>query len=162
MLANGSKNIIIGLVIGILIGAGAIYVIDQSRVSQLNKQIDSLETEAEQLNDVIALKDDLLATQEEAIQALDALEEEVDAKDALVGQLQVLLEEVIKNFNTVNMLAAHQTYELEHALTQLHEYDPEVEPGTEILYVYGDSSFEDWWETWKGMPWEDWWSFVYP
>lgn len=51
-----TKNILIGLVIGILVGADGIFMVDQSRLSNLNKQVKALETEVEQLNEVTSAK----------------------------------------------------------------------------------------------------------
>lgn len=149
-----TKNIAIGLVVGVLIGTLGIYAVDLSRFSQLNKQIESLD-------DQIASQQEVIDTQEEAIIMVDALTLEVNTSRTLIKQYEeymesadALKEKLREDYNILNVLCALQTYKLEEALTELNQSE------IEFSFVYGDLSFEDWWEINKG-PLEEWWSIVY-
>jgi len=155
-----TKNIVMGLVIGVLVGAVGIYAVDQSRFSQLSKQIKSLE-------DLIDSQQDIIDSQEAAVLIVDTLRAEVNASRELIKEYEdykesadTLIEKLTEDYTRLNILCAQQTYRLEEALTQLNNYDPEYEPGTEFSFVFGDLSFEDWWEI-NGGPFEEWWSRVY-
>jgi len=149
-----TKDILIGVVIGALIGAVGIYVVNLSRFSQLNKQIESLD-------DVISSQQEIIDTQEEAIIMVDALTLEVNTSRALIKQYEeymesadALTEKLREDYNVLNVLCALQTYKLEEALTQLNQSE------IEFSFVYGNLSFEDWWEINRG-PIEEWWNRVY-
>lgn len=148
-----TKNIVIGLVIGILIGAIGIYAVDMSRFSQLNRQITSLE-------DVVDSQQEIIDSQEAAVLIVDTLQAEVNASKELIKELEAYKESAARALLALNVLCAQQTYKLEEALTQLNQYDPEYEPGIEFSFVYGNLSFEDWWEV-NGGSFEVWWSKVY-
>lgn len=156
-----TKDIVIGLVIGVLIGAGGIFLVDQSRLSNLNKQAKALETQVDQLNEVISAKDEIITAQEEAVIMNEALQEELNASRSLISRASALIVQLSEDYNKTNYLCAHQTYKAEEALTLLNQYLPEYEPGCEFSFVYGLLSFEDWWEINKG-PLEEWWRLVYP
>ena len=163
------KTILIGLVIGFLLGAGGIYVVNRSKISQLNKEVDALEFQVEQL------KQTIIDSEEDAIQAVEALQNEIQAKDTLIAEYEnykqtaeKLIDELVENvekYNLVNIMCARQTYRAEKALYLLHEhlpeYEPEYEPRAEFVSVFGDLSFTEWWELYSG-PFEEWYSFVYP
>ncbi len=148
-----TKNIVIGLVIGVLIGAVGLYAIDMSRFSQLSKQIKSLE-------DLVDSQQDVIDSQEAAILMVDTLRAEVNASRELITELEEYKESAARALLALNFLCAQQTYKLEEALTQLNKYDPEYEPGAEFSFVFGDLSFEDWWDI-NGGSFEEWWSKVY-
>jgi len=155
-----TKNIVIGLVIGVLVGAVGIYAVDQSRFSQLSKQIKSLE-------DLVDSQQEIIDSQEAAVLIVDTLRAEVNASRELIKEYEdykesadAMIEKLTEDYNILNILCAQRTYRLEEALTQLNKYDPEYEPGTEFSFVYGDLSFEDWWKI-NGGSFEEWWSRVY-
>ena len=156
------KPILIGLVIGFLLGASGIYVVNQSKISKLNKQVDALEVQEEQLNEVISNKQTIIDSQE---QAVEALQNENQAKDTLIAEYEKLIDELVEKYNLLNFMSARQTYRAEKALHLLHEYlpeyEPEYEPMTEFVQVFGDLSFTEWWELYSG-PFEEWYQFVYP
>jgi len=155
-----TKNIVIGLVIGILVGAVGIYAVDMSRFSQLNKQIKSLE-------DLTDSQQEIIDAQEAAVLIVDTLRAEINASHELIKEYEeykesadALIAKLREDYNILNFLCAQRTYKLEEALTQLNQYDPEYEPGIEFSFVYGNLSFEDWWEI-NGGPLEVWWGRVY-
>ena len=159
------KTILIGLVIGFLLGASGIYVVNQSKISQLNKQVDALELQREQLNEVISSKQAIIDLQEDAFKAVEALQNEIQAKDTVIAESEKLIDEIVKEYNILNIVCARQTYRAEKALYLLHEhlpeYEPEDEPRAEFVSIFGDLSFTEWWELYKG-PFEEWYQFVYP
>ena len=165
------KTILIGLVIGFLLGAGGIYVVNRSKISQLNKEVDALEFQVEQLNEVISNKQTIIDSQEDAIQAVEALQNEIQAKDTLIAEYEKYKQTAekligeLEKYNIVNFMCARQTYRAEKALYLLHEhlpeYEPEYEPRAEFVSVFGDLSFTEWWELYSG-PFEEWYPFVYP
>jgi len=163
------KNIIIGLVIGVLIGAIGIYLINQSKISQLNKQISALESEAESLNDVISNNEEII---EAKTITVNSLQDELKAKDDLIAEYEeykqnaeLLVSDIVEDFNIVNYMCARQTYRAEKALNllveHLPEYEPEHEPISDFEWVFGEMPFEDWWDQFGG-PFENWYKYVYP
>jgi uncharacterized membrane-anchored protein YhcB (DUF1043 family) len=156
-----TKNIAIGLVVGVLIGALGIYAVDMSRFDQLNKQIKSLDDQITSLQHIID-------TQEEAVAMVDALALEVNTSRVLIKQYEEykktaeeLIAKLTDDSNKLNYLYAAQTYRAEEALTVLNTYDENYEPGTDFYWVYGNLSFQDWWEI-NGGPFEEWTRLVYP
>lgn len=159
------KTILIGLVIGFLLGASGIYVVNQSKISQLNKQMDAFELQVEQLNEVISSKQEIIDSQEDALKAVEALQNATEAKDTLIAEYEKLIDELLEKYKLVNIVCARQTYRAEKALYLLHEhlpeYEPEDVPRAEFISVFGDLSFTEWWELYNG-PFEEWYQFVYP
>lgn len=158
------KTILIGLVIGFLVGASGIYVVNQSKISQLNKQVDALEIQVEQLNEMISSQQTIIDSQKDAVQAVEALQNEIQAKDTLIAEYEKLLDGLAEEYSIVNFMCARQTYRAEKALNLLHdylpEYEPEYAPIVEFELVFGDLSFTEWWDLYEG-PFEEWYGFVY-
>jgi len=161
------RDIAIGAVIGILIGAAAIFMINQSKISKLNKAVDELEAGIDSLNEALDAKQAIIDSQEDAIGAVEALQAEIEAKDAAIEEylayqegVEALIEELTDDVNQLNLLYAIQTYRAEEALTLLHDYLPEYESKINFSAVYGDLSFEEWWEINRG-PVEEWSRLVY-
>ncbi len=149
-----TKDILIGVVIGALIGAVGIYVVNMPRVSQLNRQAEALEDQVQQLEDVVSAQQGVIDSQEARIVMVDALEEELNATRALAEGYQEYALTLTLEYELLNKMCAEQTYKLEEALTQLNQSE------IEFSFVYGDLSFEDWWEINK-RPFEEWWNLVY-
>jgi len=161
------RDIAIGAVIGILIGAAAIFVINQSKISNLNKAVDDLEAGIDSLNEALDAKQAIIDSQEDAIEAVEALQAEIEAKDTVIEGYQayqestkVLIAKLTNDVNQLNYLYAIQTYRSEEALTLLHDYLPEYESMINFASVYGDLSFGEWWEINSG-PVEEWSRLVY-
>jgi uncharacterized membrane-anchored protein YhcB (DUF1043 family) len=161
------RDIAIGVVIGVLIGATAIFMINQSKISRLNKASEDLETVIDSLNEALDAKQAIIDAQEDAIGAVAALEAEIDAKDSVIEgyevyqeSAEVLIAELTLKVDQLNVLYAEKVYRAEEALTLLHDYLPEYEPKINFSAVYGDLSFEEWWEI-NGGPPEEWLSLVY-
>ena len=161
------RDIAIGIVIGILIGAIGVFIVNQSKISKLNKEAEDLREEGVLLNEALDAMQLQLDAQEEAIEAAEALQDEVDAQELVIqgyeayqSSAEILIQELTEDVSTLNILYASQVYRAEEALTLLHEYLPEYEPKINFASVYGDLSFEDWWEI-NGGPAEEWLSLVY-
>ncbi len=161
------RDIAIGVVIGILIGAAGIFVINQSKISNLNRAADDLNAVIDSLNEALDAKQAVIDSQEDAIEAVEALQDELEAKDAVIDgyevyqeSVEVLIEELTTKVNQLNVLYAEKVYRAEEALTLLHDYLPEYESKINFSAVYGDLSFEEWWEI-NGGPPEEWLSLVY-
>jgi hypothetical protein len=163
-----NKSIIIGLVAGILVGALGIYVLDNSKISRLNNQISSLETENELLTDAVDIKQDVIDQQQVALDAIGELQTQYDL---MQGQLEdwetyrtnseALIAKLTGDVELLNYLYALQTYNAENALTKLHDYDPSYESHININSVYAGLSFVEWWEI-NGGPYEEWGPLVFP
>jgi len=163
-----NKSIVIGLVAGILVGALGIYVLDNSKISRLNNQISSLETENDLLTDAVDIKQDVIDQQRVA---LDAIEELQTQYDLMQGQLEdwgidrtnseTIITKLTNNVELLNYLYALQTYRAEDALTKLHDYDSSYESLINFNSVYAGLSFVEWWSI-NGGPYEEWRPFVYP
>jgi gas vesicle protein len=153
-----SKSVLSGLLIGLLIGAAGVFFINQSNISRLNSQITALEDQAEYLDEVIQIKQNLLDSQQDIIDVVEELEAQANITQ---GQLEVyevykqnadaLIEELNFEITILNKLAAKQTYSAE---------DPTYVSEINFLGVFGNLSFEEWWELNKG-PYEEWMSLVY-
>ena len=150
-----SKSVLAGLLIGLLIGAAGVFLINQSNISRLNSQISALEDQAVYLDEVIQIKQNLLDSQQDIIDAVEELEAQADITQA---QLEVykqnadaLKEELNIEIALLNKLAARQTYRAE---------DPTYVSEINFLGVYGNLDFEEWWELNKG-PYGEWMSLVY-
>jgi len=159
-----TKNILIGLVIGVLIGAAVIFFVDQPRFTQLNKQVKALETQVEQLNEAVSAKQVVIDGLEAEVLLKDALEAELDAYRLLLEKYEgydQLIAKLEQDYNILNLLCANTVYDLEHALKELNKYDQSYEPGCDVDLVYLGLSFPEWWEIYGG-PWEQWTSVVYP
>jgi uncharacterized membrane-anchored protein YhcB (DUF1043 family) len=161
------RDIAIGIVIGVLIGAAGVFLVNQSKISKLNKASEDLETVIDSLNEALDAKQELLDVQEEAMEGVEALQAEVETKDLAIQEYEaykesaeVLIDKLTVDYNTLNILYASQVYRAEEALTLLHDYLPEYESKISFASVYGDLSFEEWWEINKG-PVEEWLSLVY-
>jgi gas vesicle protein len=149
-----TKDILIGVVIGALIGAVGIYLVNMPRVSQLNTQVKALQDQVQQLEDAVSAQQVLIDLQEARIIMVDALEEELNATRDLAEEYQEYALTLTLEYELLNKMCAEQTYKLEEALTQLNQSE------IEFSFVYGNLSFEDWWEINKG-PLEEWWNIVY-
>ena len=159
-----TKNILIGLVIGVLIGAAVIFFVDQPRFTQLNKQVENLDIQVEQLNEAVSAKQVVIDGLEAEVLLKDALEAEVDAYRLLIEKYEgydQLIAKLGQDYNMTNELYAYTTYRLEKALTELNKYDPSYVPRCDVDLVYLGLSFKDWWEIYGG-PWEQWTNVVYP
>jgi len=166
------KTVIVGLAIGVLIGTGGMYAVNLSKTSQLNKQIDALDTQVEQLNDVISNQQTLIDSQNEAIQGVDDMQDEIQAKDTLIAEYEEfeqtsekLIDMLVEKYNIVNYMCARQTYRAEKALHLLQdylpEYEPEYEPIVDLRLTFGDFTFTEWWELYGGL-FEEWYGLIYP
>ncbi|UCD45356.1 MAG: hypothetical protein JSV27_02320 [Candidatus Bathyarchaeota archaeon] len=163
-----NKSIVIGLVAGILVGALGIFVLDNSKISRLNNQISSLETENQLLTDAVDIKQDVIDQQQIA---LDAIEDLQTQYELMQGQLEdwetyktnseALIAKLTSDVELLNYLYAAQTYRAEEALTHLHGYDSSYESLINFNSVYAGLSFVDWWNI-NGGPYEDWRPYVYP
>ena len=160
LLSMETKDILIGVVIGALIGAVGIYLVNMPRISQLDRQVKALDDQVQQLENVVSTQKEVIDSQEARIIMIDALEEELNSTRDLADEYEEYALALTRDYNVLNLLCAQRTYRLEEALTQLNQYDPEYEPGIEFSFVYGNLSFEDWWEI-NGGPFEEWWSRVY-
>jgi len=149
-----TKDILIGVVIGALIGAVGIYLVNMPRVSQLNRQAEALDDQVQQLEDVVSAQQGVIDSQEARIVMVDALEEELNATRDLAEGYQEYAFTLTLEYEILNKLCAQQTYKLEEALTQLNQSE------IEFSFVYGNLSFEEWWEINKS-PLEQWWNLVY-
>ena len=117
----------------------------------MNSQITALEDQAEYLDEVIQIKQNLLDSQQDIIDAVEELEAQADITQDQLEVYEVykqnadaLIEELNFEIAILNKLAAKQTYVSE----------------INFLGVYGNLSFEEWWELNKG-PYEEWMSLVY-
>ncbi len=153
-----SKSVLAGLVIGLLIGAAGVFFVNQSNISRLNSQISALEDQAESLDEVILIKQNLLDSQQDIIDAVEELEAQADITQDQLEVYEVykqnadaLIEELQLQVSLLNKLAARQTFRAE---------DPNYVSEINFLGVYGNLSFEDWWELNKG-PYTEWMSLVY-
>jgi uncharacterized membrane-anchored protein YhcB (DUF1043 family) len=153
-----SKSVLTGLLIGLLIGAVGVFLLNQSNISRLNSQISALDDQAEYLDEVIQIKQNLLDSQQSIIDAIEELEAQADITKAQLDVYAVykqnadaLIAELQFDINILNKLAARQTYSAE---------DPNYVSEINFLGVYGNLSFDDWWELNKG-PYEEWMSLVY-
>lgn len=149
-----TKDVLIGVVIGALIGAVGIYIVNMPRVSQMNRQIEALEDQVQQLDDATSSLQEVIDSQEARIMMVDVLEEELNATRELAEGYQEYALTLTLEYELLNQLCAQQTYKLEEALTQLNQSE------IEFSFVYGNLSFEDWWEINKS-PLEEWWNLVY-
>jgi gas vesicle protein len=149
-----TKDILIGVVIGALIGAVGIYLVNMPRVSQMNTQVKALQDQVKQLEDAVSAQQVLIDSQEARIIMVDALEEELNATRDLAEEYQEYALTLTLEYELLNKMCAQQTYKLEEALTKLNQSE------IEFSFVYGDLSFEDWWEINKS-PLEQWWRIVY-
>jgi uncharacterized membrane-anchored protein YhcB (DUF1043 family) len=161
------RDIAIGIVIGILIGAIGVFIVNQSKISKLNKEAEDLREGVDLLNEALDAKQELLDAQEEAIEAAEALQDEVDAQELVIQGYEAyqegaetLIDKLKVDVNSLNFLYAAQVYRAEEALTLLNDYLPDYEPRISFASVYGDLSFEEWWEI-NGGPYEEWMSIVY-
>ena len=161
------RDIGIGIVIGILIGAIGVFIVNQSKISKLNKEAEDLREGVDLLNEALDAKQELLDAQEEALEGVEALQAEVEAKDLVIQgyeayqeSAEILIDKLKVDVNSLNVLYAAQVYRAEEALTLLHDYLPEYEPKINFASVYGDLSFEEWWKI-NGGPYEEWMSIVY-
>lgn len=153
-----SKSVLAGLLVGLLIGAAGVFFVNQSNISRLNSQISALEDQAEYLDEVILIKQNLLDSQQDIIDAVEELETQADiTRDQLEvyevykQNADALIEELNFEITILNKLAARQTFRAE---------DPTYVSEINFLGVYGNLSFEDWWELNKG-PYTEWMSLVY-
>ena len=159
-----TKNILIGLVIGLLIGAAVIFFVDQPRFTQLSKQVEALNTQVTQLNEVVSNKQIMIDGLEAELLFVEAMEAELNASRLLLEKyegIDQLIAKLEQDYTRTNELYAYTTYRLEKALTELNKYDPSYVPGCDIDLVYLGMSFKDWWQIYGG-PWEQWTSVVYP
>jgi gas vesicle protein len=161
------RDIAIGIVIGILIGAAGVFLVNQSKISKLNREADDLREEGVLLNEALDAMQVQLDAQEEALEAAEALQDEVEAQELVIQGYEAykesaesLIAELTVDVNTLNILYASQVYRAEEALTLLHDYLSEYESKINFASVYGDLSFEEWWEI-NGGPAEVWLSLVY-
>ena len=162
-----TKTIVIGVIIGVFIGAAGIYVVDMSRISRLNREVVDLREENEHLNVALDAKQEIIDAQEDLSGLFADLEEEIEAKDLLLQEYEGYKESagaLIANstalIKVLNELYAYQTYRAEEALTLLHDYLPEYESEIYFAAVYGGLSFEEWWEINSGTT-DEWRSLVY-
>lgn len=163
-----NKSIVIGLVAGILVGALGIYVLDNSKISRLNNQISSLETENDLLVEAVDIKQDVIDQQQVALDAIEELQTQYEAMQAQVETYEVyktsseaLIAKLTGDVELLNYLYAAQTYRAEQALTELHNYDSSYESLINFNSVYAGLSFVEWWSI-TGGPYEEWRSYVYP
>ena len=153
-----SKSVLTGLLIGFVIGAAGVFFINQSNISGLNTQISNLEDHAVSLNAVIQIKQDLIDSQQVIIDSVDEImaqaeitNAQLDVYEAYKQNADALIEDLQYEVNILNILAARQTYRAE---------DPDYVSEINFIGVYGNLSFEEWWELNKG-PYEEWMSLVY-
>jgi hypothetical protein len=150
-----SKSILTGLLISFIIGAAGVFFLNQSNVSRLNSQITNLEDQAEHLNNVIQIKQELIDSQQDIIGAVEVLEAQVETAEAQLVQAQLnataLIGKLHIEVSILNKLAARQTYRAE---------DPNYVSEINFIGVYGNLSFDEWWELNEG-PYEEWLSLVY-
>lgn len=163
-----NKSIVIGLVAGILIGALGIYVLDNSKISRLNNQISSLETENELLTEAVDIKQDVIDQQQVALDAIEELQTQYDLMQDQLEDWEIyrtnseaLIAKLTNDVVLLNYLYAAQTYRAEDALTHLHGYDSSYESLINFNSVYAGLSFVEWWEI-NGGPYEEWRPLVYP
>jgi hypothetical protein len=153
-----SKSVLAGLLVGLLIGAAGVFFVNQSNISRLNSQISALEDQAEYLDEVILIKQNLLDSQQDIIDAVEELEAQADVTQDQLEVYEVykqnadaLIERLELEVSLLNKLAARQTFRAE---------DPAYVSEINFLGVYGDLSFEEWWEL-NERPYEEWMSLVY-
>ena len=153
-----SKSVLTGLLIGFVIGAAGVFFINQSNISGLNTQISNLEDHAVSLNAVIQIKQDLIDSQQVIIDSVDEImaqaeitNAQLDVYEAYKQNADALIEDLQYEVNILNILAARQTYRAE---------DPDYVSEINFIGVYGNLSFEEWWELNKG-PYEEWMSLIY-
>lgn len=161
-----NKSIVIGLVAGILVGALGIYVLDNSKISRLNNQISSLETENDLLTVAVDIKQDVIDQQQVALDAIEELQTQYDLNKLEDWEIyrtnsEALIAKLSNDVGFLNYLSALQTYNAEDALTKLHDYDSSYESLINFNSVYAGLSFVEWWSINSG-PYEEWWPLVYP
>lgn len=150
-----SKSILIGILIGIVVGgAGAYFAL--ARVYQ--NEIDALEEVVDAAENLMDAKDEVIAA---ANITVTALQSELEAAYDIIDDYENYEEAAENMIQYINYKCAVQTYRAEYALYLLHEYLPEYEPVCDVEEVYGDLSFEEWWEIYGG-PYEEWIKIVYP
>jgi hypothetical protein len=161
------RDIAIGIVIGILIGAAGVFLVNQSKISKLNKEAEDLREESVLLNEALDAMQLQLDAQEEAIAAAEALQDELDAQELVIQgyvayqtSAEILIQELTADYNSLNILYASEVYKAQEALTLLHEYLPEYEPEINFAAVYGDLEFDEWWDI-NGGSHEVWMSLVF-
>lgn len=150
-----SKSILIGILLGIVVGgAGAYFVVTQSRKREMDA-----------LKDVIDTAENLIDAKDEVIASINvtviALQDELDAAHVIIDDYEEYKEVAENIIQFLNYQYAIQTYRAEYALYFLHEYLPEYKPVCDVEEVYGNLSFEEWWEIYGG-PYEEWIKIVYP
>jgi Tfp pilus assembly protein PilN len=147
-----SKSVLTGLLIGFLIGAAGVFFLNQSNISRLNSQITNLEDQAENLDSVIQIKQDLIDSQQDIIDAIEVVEAQMrDTYEDYKQNATALILQLQFEISKLNEFAAKQTYRAE---------DPNYVSEINFIGVYGNLSFEEWWELNKG-PYEMWLSLVY-
>ena len=162
------KTIIVGFIIGVLVGISGMYAVNLLTGFQLNKQADALETQVEQLNNVILNQQTLIDLQNNAIETIDVLRDEIQAKDALIAEFEeyeqtaeLLIDGLVEKYDIVNFICARQTFRAEEALTLLQKYHPEYKPEVDFRLAFGNFTFTEWWELYGG-PFEIWYELIYP
>jgi DNA repair exonuclease SbcCD ATPase subunit len=150
-----SKSVLAGILVGLLIGAAGVFFVNQSNISRLNSQISALEDQAESLDEVILIKQNLLDSQQDIIDAVEELEAQADITQAQLDVFKQNADAIIEGLelevSLLNKLAARQTFRAE---------DPNYVSEINFLGVYGDLSFEEWWEL-NESPYTEWMSLVY-
>jgi gas vesicle protein len=150
-----SKSVLTGLLIGLLIGAVGVFLLNQSNISRLNSQISALDDQAEYLDEVIQIKQNLLDSQQSIIDAVEELEAQADITQAQLDVFKqnadALIEGLELEISLLNKLAARQTFRAE---------DPNYVSEINFLGVYGNLSFDEWWEL-NESPYKEWMSLVY-
>jgi len=148
---NIRRAIIVGFTIGLLIGISGMFALNLLTGSQLSKQVEALETQVEQLNNVISNQQTLIDLQNDAIQTIDVLQEEIQAKDTLIAEYEeyhesaeILIEGLVEQYELVNFICARQTYRAEEALTILQDYQPEYRPEVDFRLAFGNFTFTEW------------------
>jgi len=165
---NIRRAIFVGFTIGLLIGVSGMFAVTLLTESQQIKQIEALETQVEQLNNVVVNQQTLIDLQNDAIQTIDVLREEIQAKDNLIAEYEeyqqtaeILIEGLVEQYDLVNFICARQTYRSEEALTILQNYNPNYKPEVDFRLAFGNFTFTEWWKLYGG-PFESWYQLVYP
>jgi hypothetical protein len=127
-----SRQLAKGIIIGFIIGALLIYGINSIMNTNLRNEITILRKDIE-------LKDELITSLEEAYESSKDL---IDARNSMIDSQQELIETLTYN-------SARQDYQIALIESILVTYDPEYEPEIDIDEVYGDLSFDEWWELHK-------------
>ena len=127
------------------------FFINQSNISKLNSQISALEDQAEYLNEAIQINQELIDSQQVIIDSVDEITAQANITKAQLAVYEVYMQNADALIDLLNKVAARQTYRAE---------DPSYVSEVNFIGVFGDLSFEDWWELNKG-PYEEWYSLVY-